>query len=41
MKNSTEPLHGVSGNIQFDETGEVIKDVNIVTVTNGEHVVVR
>lgn len=41
LRNSQEPYVGVSGSIQFDANGEVIKNVNIVTVINGEHVVVK
>ena len=41
LRNFAEPYSGVSGNIKFDATGEVIKDVSIVTVTNGEHAVVQ
>lgn len=36
-----EPFHGVSGEILFDENGEVVKDLFIVTVQDGAHVVVR
>ena len=41
MKNFSEGLDGVSGNITFDANGEVVKDINIVTIVNGEHQVVR
>ena len=41
MKNFSEAYSGVSGTIKFEENGEVSKDVSIVTVENGQHVVVR
>jgi branched-chain amino acid transport system substrate-binding protein len=41
IRNFDEGLKGVSGVIKFDKTGEVIKDVNIVTVKNGQHEVVK
>lgn len=41
IRNFDEGLKGVSGVIKFDKAGEVIKDVNIVTIKDGQHDVVQ
>lgn len=38
---ASESYDGVTGNTSFDETGEMVKDLMIIQIENGEHVIVN